>query len=697
MSFQDAVRLLRHHWKLCVFLPLLLAISCYFFMGRLKKTFTSDTTIYTGIMSGYTLKGNAETDYYASGNAFDNLLNLVTSRATKEEAIFRLLAHHLHQRVPPTALTELLPADLRKRLRGATPDATAQRIAVYAHRSTTNEIYRLLNSLEPTYSLDALSHLTSTRLGTSDLIKLEYEANDPEVCRHTLQLVTEVFLDKSRQLHEGQTTSVVSYYEVAARKAKARLDSAERALLAFNRSNNIINYEAQSKNVAAEKEALNGEAGAVELQYTAAQSTLQALSRKLAGRNQTVLTSNNVLAQRQKLAQINAALADQELFAQQNPGTNEAKIAQLRAESDRTAEAIRNSVTAYYDRTTSTNGLASKDLLNEWMQNLLVVESSRAKLSVLNKRKYQFDREYQRMAPLGASLKRIEREIELAEKAYLAVVNSLNESQATQQNSELTANLKIVDPPNLPLKPSKSKRMVLTLLSLVGGFTLTAGTVLGAGLLDRTLRRPATAAVVTGLPVTGILPLSLPGSGPTTTEQRSAEQLIRHVLLRSGSTARGVGTPSFAVGVLSTRRGQGKTALCQALAQQGAQLGLETLTLYPEGDAATAPNHPRTRSYHAASAAVQGWRLTDLTPDPQPQARLLLIEFPALLEAPYPVAVLPQLQLIFLIASADQGWHEADRKAVTDLRAATTAPIELILSHARLEDANEFLGVSGKS
>ncbi len=689
MSLTDALYLLRQHWKLLVGLPLLLAASCLFFLGRQQKTYASDTTIYTGIMSGYSLKGNAATDYYGSGNAFDNLLNLITSRATKEEAAFRLLADQLHRPAGP-GLVPLAPA-LQQQLRGATPEETAKRIANYAHQNTRNEVYQLLNSGAPTYSLAALGHLTATRLATSDLIKLEYEANDPAMCQRTLQIITQVFLDKSRQLREGQTASVIDYYAEATRRAKSRLDSAERKFLAFNRDNNIINYEAQSKNVAAEKEALNSQAGAVEMQYAAAQSGLQAVSRKLAGRSQAVLTSNNILAQRRRLVQLNEALADQQLFAQQNAGSNQARVANLRAEAARTEQAIRTSVNAYYDRTTNTNGLASKDLLGEWMRNMVLAEQGRAQLTVLNRRKAEFEREYQRMAPLGATLKRIEREIDLAEKAYLSLLGSLNESRSTQQNTELVTNLKIVDPPNLPLEPQRSKRLLLVMLSLMGGFALVAGAVFGASLLDRNLRRPAVATALTGLPVAGIVPVAQPGRPAAA--PRSLEQLVRLLLLRSGGTARPADAP-FVVGVLSTRQGQGKTALCQALAQSTNAIGLDVLTLYPEGTSAS-PADPRTGYYPAATAAVQGCHLAELTTDQQRLSQVVVIEFPALLEAIYPVAVLPDLHLVLLVARADHGWHEADQKAVADLRAATSAPVELVLTNVRAQDAAAFLGTSG--
>ncbi|MEJ7660020.1 MAG: Wzz/FepE/Etk N-terminal domain-containing protein [Hymenobacter sp.] len=97
MSFSDAWRLLARHWVVLALVPLVLGVSAYFFSRRLPKVYSSDTTIYTGIASGYTLAGDAAADYNATNNAFDNLINLITARSTKEEVSYRLLATHLFE------------------------------------------------------------------------------------------------------------------------------------------------------------------------------------------------------------------------------------------------------------------------------------------------------------------------------------------------------------------------------------------------------------------------------------------------------------------------------------------------------------------------------------------------------------------------------------------------------------------------
>ena len=705
MSLSEIFRLLARKWALLLLVPLVLGASTYFFARNLPIAYSSDTTVYTGIASGYSLTGDASADYNATNNAFDNLVNLITARSTKQEVVCRLLAQDLwdtHQHPDYLRLSryedlrEALPATLRRQLTGSTPEAALENVHTMAEVQTTNAVRKLLDSKNATYSLNALKNLTATHIGSSDLIKLEFESHGPELCQNTLSLVTQVFLAQSKNLRESQTTSVIAYYEAELQRAKERLDKAEAENLAFNRDNNIINYDAQSQNVATEKEALTTQLTETNQQYAGALAALQAVNRKLGSQQAAILSSRNVIEQRQQLSRLNARLADQQLFGQQD-AEGAAKARQLQADAKMAARAIQTNVNTYYAQSVSSAGIPNKDLLSEWVQNMVLVESNRAKLGVMNRRKQEFEYEYQRMAPLGATLKRIAREIELAEKAYLEILASLNASKATKQNTQLTANLKIIDPPNLPAQPKSNPLRVLVLLSILGGLVAAASTVVGLALLDRTLQTPEKANRQTGLPVAGLVLATqvAPTSRQHNLQQRSLEQLVRYIILKA-NTASAPGP--FLVGIGSVQGGEGKTTLCRALAKRCHTMGISVVALHPTGTNGLAPSNVPTLFYHAEAAAVQGWQLAQLlahaTPQPAaglPAAQVVLVEFPALREGALPVGLLWQLGQVFLTVPATRSWRPVDRQAVDQLRAATPAPVEVVLTSVTEAHAKEAL------
>ena len=321
---------------------------------------------------------------------------------------------------------------------------------------------------------------------------------------------------------------------------------------------------------------------------------------------------------------------------------------------------------------------------------MVLVESNRAKLAVMKRRQQEFELEYLRMAPLGATLKSIEREIELAEKDYLAVLTSLNASKATQQNTQLTANLNIIDPPNLPLHPKTNKLLLLVLLSAAAGLMVAMGLILGLALLDTSLQNPAVAARRTGLPVAGAMVAAsaapaAPGGPLEAVRQRSLDQLVRHILLSTNTLP---APPPFVVGIFSVQRHEGKTTLCQALAQRCHEMGVQTLALYPGGAPTGKALAAPSLFYPAETAAVQGWPLEQLIRHATPQhptagtpaAQVVLLEFPALREDALPLGVLQRLNLVLLAVPATSTWRPTDRASVAQLRTATTAPIEIVLS-----------------
>ena len=682
MSLADVFRLLLRNWKLLLAVPLVLGATIFVLTRHEKKTYASETTIYTGIASGYTLNGNAETDFFSTNNAFDNLLNLIKSRETKEEVAYQLLAHHLQMqdKLDPALLKwnslmrlhGLLPAPLRHKLTGPTLAETLTRVRAYASANDTNELYKLLNSFDPTYSLDALGHVGAARIQSSDLVKLDYEAEDPAICRHTLELTMEVFTEKYRNLRMDQTATVIHYYETETAKALQLLNAAEDKFLAFNRDNNIINYYEQTKYIAGERESLYAEITKLQMQSAAAESRLEVVAQKLAGRSAALMSTGELLKQRRQLEKLQTQLANYQLFARLHesaaPGPSPKE---LQTQIDQVTEAMRATLNEHYSQVISVEGIQSKTLIDEWLHNLLEATDSKAKIGVMQRRKQEFMEEYHKMAPLGATLKRIEREIDLTQKTYFSLLTSLNSSRASQQNNELTTDLKVVAPPFLPLHAKGGKRIMLVAGGAFGGFFFVAATLLGLGLLDKSLRKPSIAAEHTGLPVLGMLPPFVDGA-PGLYAQATLDHLTRQLLRKAGANA---AAQPYVVGVVSTRRQEGKTTLVQALARSCNALGLPTLAVHPDGTDAG----PDALYYPPALATVQRWHLDQLTQGQAGQVQLVLLELPALLEATYPVAVLPELHLVLLALKTTREWQPKDSQALAELRAETTAPAEVVL------------------
>lgn len=702
MELKELIRLLLRNWIWLVIVPVLLASSILFFMilGK-KKIYVSDTTIYTGIASGYSITGNVETDYYSTSTAFDNLIALINSRETKEEVAIRLLTTHLMLKEPESNIlnansfnkvNEILSPKLKAALLAPSYTATYNNVLSHFKSDYTNEIYRLLNSEEDFYSLNALSNLNVSRIRDSDVIKVEYESSDPAICKHTLELLTEVFINKNRVLREGQTNSVVNYYLAEAENAYDKLEEIERRFLTFNEDNQIINFEEQSKNISTHRESLYTDYASVEMLYVAAKSALSTIENKLDLKSGSTLSSNELLDLKSRVTNLSSQLVDIDLLGRSisNNASTE-KALNLRNELEESTGKIRHHLGDYYTQTHSISGIPNQGLLDEWVRNMILVEEGAAKLQVMDKRKNEFLREYQRMAPLGAALKQIEREIELAEKEYLSVLNSLNSSRLNQQNIALTAQLDIVDPPYLPVKAKSSKTIFMVLLGAIGGFISVASIIVTRAFMDNTIKSAAGASSIIGFPVAGVMPILKQNGNSKSTdlEDKATVQLARHLIV---TMKKYPNEGPFIVGFMSNFKGEGKSTVIDKLKSQLAALGINAISYHPKSSVQKDSNTHYHTFWYTPQDAIKLREEIINKANNLADAEMLLIEYPSLSEDIFPIDLVPMLHLILITVRANRVWSKADERAFYAVLELSEASKEVLVTGVQTHDCEEFIG-----
>jgi len=683
MSIIVFLKLLLRRWLWLSAIPVVTAVSVFYFTRKQDKEYAADTVIYTGINSGFNLKEENRADFYTSSKAFANFLTLFNSRNTRQEVAFHLLARHLSLKdYDPNLqswntwvrLHELIDAPTRKKLVGASFEETVQNIVNQYNANDSNVIYKLLNSEEQGYSLKALSKLSANQISNSDLMKVDYVSNDAAMCRQTLEILSEVFIRKHKALLEGQNESVLDYFQHNTTRSAQRLEAAERNLVEFQKKNNIINYQEQANQVAAEKQRQLQEYNELELEYEGTLASLQEVERNLRKEGNNVPNSQEILQLRHQLATLNTRITEYEILNKGNKAA--APLVALRKQAEGIETQLRKSLETYSDRITSIQSLPVKELLNQWIRDAVQAEKLKGQLVVMRRQNTSFAREAEKIAPLGVELRKYEREKELAEKEYFNLLNGLTQSKLTQQNIALTSQLKVVDPPITPLKPLSSKRIILVLAGAVGAFIFVLAGLIGAEFLDTSIKTPLRAGQKTGLEVFGVVP-RLAASQPLPAQQKNQDQLARKILLkRQQKTQPG----PYLVGVLSNAAGEGKTTLLRTLSTCLQAYQVDTLVLLPDSHGQQNLDKMPASLYSAIRGLAPGVRLADLAGQPLHDQAVVLVEFAPLLEEVYPVSILQQLDLVLLAVKADRSWQQADRDILERIRQVATSPMEVVLN-----------------
>lgn len=569
MTIIDLIRLIRKHIVLLILAPLMLSVLVVYLTRNPALTYSSETTLYTGIASGSSIEMDRSFSYFANNTAFDNLINVITSRETQKGVAIRLLAQHLMlkqadtrflskasyddlHKITPKYIYKLIEnksgkSDLQVENKDTSQisqindtaikfsfdqlstekvfpitippsinkddfERTVKNLEDYMASSDTNFVYKLLYYDHPHYSIKAISSVNVQRIASSDLVKIKFNSDDPGICQQTLAFLTEVCIKNYRLIKENRSDAVVKYFEHQLKQAAERLKIGEDKLLSFNEDNNIINYYEQSKAVAIVKEDIEVDYNNKRIKLAGLKAGIQRIEEKLQIQQAIQLKSTGILETRNKLNELNSAITEAELKTA-NGKKDESDLTKLKVEAEKTKDLIRKQVQELYTYGNSIDGLPVNALLNDWITNVIEYEATKAGLDVLGERIKEFQKQYAVYAPAGATIKRIEREISVSEQEFLEILHGLNLAKLKLQDAELSATIKAVDSPFFPLAPNPTKRKILVLAAAFIGFLLVMGIILAMEYFDDTLRNAAKAQKRLKLNVIGVFPKILLKTG----------------------------------------------------------------------------------------------------------------------------------------------------------------------------------------
>ena len=641
MTVIELLRLIRKHIVLLILTPVLLALLVVLLTRKPTYKFSSETTLYTGIASGSSVEMDKSFSYFANNTAFDNLINIITSRQTQQEVAIRLLAQHLMMdRYDPKYISKesfqelqrLIPSNIRKlvvkkntnvqgqpeSIENDSPEETPSEkdnspvkdkfsfesldssvtvlrqpafidqaafeetvinLEKYMNSSDTNSVYKLLYYEHPHYSIKAIASVNVQRIASSDLVKIKFDSDDPGICQQTLAFLTGVCIKNYKLIKENRSDAVVKYFEYQMKQAAARLKIGEDKLLKFNEDNNIINYYEQSKAVAVVKEDLDVDYNNKRIKLAGYDAAIKRIEEKLGKQKQVQLSSTSIIDKRNQLSEINSKIATAETM-EFGKTIDEEHISELKQSAEKLKEEIKSSVNDLYNYGNTPEGLPISTLLNEWITNVIGYEDTKAGLEVLGERIKEFQKQYAIYAPAGANIKRIEREISVSEQEFLEILHGLNLAKLKLQDAELSSTIKTVDPPYFPLSPNPTNRKILVLAAALIGFLLVLSFILAMEYFDETLKNSDRAAKKLKLRILGIFPKIFLNTGTLNFPfivNRLLDMLIQQINLLTPRKTDSV-EPRIII-FMSTGNYEGKTITAGDIARKLKSQGFKVLYL----------------------------------------------------------------------------------------------------------------------
>lgn len=694
-TFRYLVRFLyRIRWYLAI-LPLIALVITWFLTRHMERTYDTNTTIYTGMITGYNIEGGTGV---AGGNPQANIKNLmliITTDNTIHEVALRLFARCMMYGNPDKdnnyisaehfrELTQSVPADVKALINHNSESATYANLKAYEKPSQDNYLFGLLN-YHPYFGMNNItSRLKVMQLDNSDIIDIGYSANDAGVAYNTLDILNEVFARQYQQIRFGETNNVIKYFEREVKRYFRILTNAEDDLVKYNISKRVINYPEQTKQLTILDATQQTSDNDLLMNYTTTKALMDYLERQLGNRAKVVRANRDFTDQVRDISRIQSRISNLQLMSSEGGGNvseSQQELAKAQKQLEQATSKVKSLTQDIEAGTYSTEtGVKASSMLTKWLDQVLLLEKTKAQMTAQDIMRQKLDQQILYFAPIGATLDRKDRHIGFIESNYMEMLKSLNAARLRQRNLQMsTATLRVLNPPMFPLNAQPTNRLLILLGAFILTFLMTTMYFFIIELLDRTLRDRMRSERITKIPVMGCYPKD------SNLRYRRYNKIISDMALRQLSKTL---LPHFKTGqqnvlnLISTDSANGKSFLAQELENYWISLGLQVRRLaYDEDFLADDGKYIMAKS------------IKELCPDILPD-EIAIVEYPNLNDHPIAPALLNLGTVNLIVTRANRTWKDVDQKALKEIKAQleNKESLYMYLTETSRYAVEEFVG-----
>ena len=654
--------------------PLVVALLVFWKMSDTPRNYTANCSIYTGIITGVNIlsESGITTTSYTQGSMMDNLLNIITADQTLKQVSLRLYARIMVHGDPhkdiylffyDRGLVFLFLIDKCSENDSINEQRTYENLVAYETNDPNNYVYGIYLWNLPYVNRDALRKIEVKRIGDSDVLEVSYTTDDPGIVYQTLLILIDEFNKQYQDLRFGETNNVIAYFRAELKRIGKDLEASENLLTDYRVKNQVINYEEETKAVAA----LNRD---YELQYW------QSLNE--------YNVSDSIKRELEKRLQLHSEIIqNNNLFILYNTipqPTIDSLSRELEHNKTALAKALEKMGYIKYNK----EGISNKNVIEEWLKQVISYKKAEAELKILNQRKIHMAQKYVHFAPIGSTLTRKERVVNINERKYLAILDALNAALLRQKSIQMnSANLKVMNEPFYPLAPSTvSKHKLLTIGVYFGSLIFIIFFFLIIDILDHTLRNIFKAEQLTGNKVLGAFTRQL--SLAARRYNKIYTTLSAQTLCNSAITYFKLDQNNI-INLISNEPGEGKSYVMEQMAQQLTERGFDVIQLSWQNDFQT-----------DAQAFIQSLNLKqfDLQGNSNLKDKVIIVEYPSLKDAALTSNILQNVSLNLQIIDSRRTWKNKDQQLFERTKEmCNNVPIFLILNYTNRDAAEDINGL----
>lgn len=689
--------LFRYRWLILIGTTILTLLVIYY-TRHMQGGYDVKATLYTGVASGYNLESDKRTDWSTVQNSMDNLISIIQAESTLKRVCLRLFARVLIQGNPDkdnngissysynytyNHLKNSPPGnEILKLIDKTSEDKTVANLETYMRPNKNNYIYGLFYYDHPYYSYLALKNIKVQRRLTSDLLDISYSSGDPGIAYNTVSILMNEFVEEYRRIRYGETDKVIQYFEGELTRIGKQLRLEEDDLTKYNVEKRIINYNDETKEIAAISKEYELREQTALFALNSAKSMLDELEKHMDSNAKQVLKNMEFVGKMKEASNITGRISEAEAISSSNrKDTNSLDSDKKRLKEVR--KELNDLTNAYVGHKYTKEGASRTSIIEQWLEQTLLYEKAKAELQIVRDSRKELNERYVFFAPVGTTIKQKERTINFTERNYLTILQSYNEALLRKKNLEMTsATLKVLNEPTYPISANSTNRKQILIAACAVIFLMIAALVLLIEMFDRTLRDASRTTRVTGYKVIGAVSTtssSRYGAFTKTYVEQSVSELSNSIL-RFLTERKSPGV--FIINLFSISENSGEEEIGNLICgyMQSRMLNARMITYGVDFNT-------------DSSRYLLAKNITDFY-DLQGED-ILIVVYPPLSKSNISSALLQDANINILVAPADSGWKSVDKQLCEQLiqqMGKSNAPFRICLSHASREAVEDFTG-----
>jgi hypothetical protein len=308
-------------------------------------------------------------------------------------------------------------------------------------------------------------------------------------------------------------------------------------------------------------------------------------------------------------------------------------------------------------------------------------------------RQVDFMKQFKRYAPLGATIKRIEREIDVFEREYLSILRDLGMAQQNQQNIDMRSNMKVFDDTQFPINaiPSKKKLYVIAaaLFSLI--FYLLAVFIIE--LMDSRIKTPSLLSKLTGFETTAAFSIANNKKYKFSEfiTQKASLLIFEKIKLLSKDNVKPI-----TIQVVSSWDNTGKSYVADQIANELTIRNLSvTIVTFEKSEDQQAENvseSDKTKKLNLSSKLLKFDSYAELFVDEKITTDYVVVVIPAISNGIENSVIVNTAQANFYVFDANSSWIDADNYMLEKLNKLINTNVFAVLTRAIPDNLEEMYG-----